>query len=278
QVGSPFNAPVLAMETYSGFLVAGGEFTGLVSVTDPLLAHVAVLEGDEWSQLADGADAPVRAMLTAGDDLYVGGDLFFGETPAFGLGRLSSMGTAFQLMLTPSAAFFDPSIQDSRINDLALHGDDLYFGGRFFLGTMNLMGQNLGVIDIATLAVEPMIILDNDVHSTAMDEERLVIGGAFALTYPYVVTLDLTTGIPVREALQFTIYPNPVENALLITSEDLELLSTIEVFDAAGRPVAVPFTRVDRKLQLNVEDLANGSYMVRANSAKGPIGAQFVKE
>ena len=75
----------------------------------------------------------------------------------------------------------------------------------------------------------------------------------------------------------FTLYPNPSESVLNISSKNDIKLSSICVYDILGRLIiAVPdakgFTTID------VANLAAGTYLVKLNSNTGSTSSQFIKK
>lgn len=277
QIGSKFNAPVLAMETYLGFLIVGGEFTGLVNATDPLIAHLAQLEGNEWGQLFEGTDAAVRTLLADSTDLYIGGDLYANIAVTFGLAKISSLSPTIELLL-PGHADYISNFGPAYISSMTMLDGDLYFAGNFNMEFFTVYGNMVAKYEGTPDAIEPMIAVDAPANAITSMGNQLIVGGDFSMQYPHIVTLDITTGITDRNELQFSVSPNPVQHELVIDLADHDLISNIEIIDASGHLVAVPVTRADRTLRVNVKELAQGSYVVRANSIKGPISTKFVKE
>ncbi len=278
QIGSFFNGKILTMETYNGFLVAGGEFTGLVNATDPLIAHVALLEGNEWSQLADGVDATVRDLLTVGSDLYVAGDLFANIAVTFGLAKLTNMAPAFELLLPNHADYMSNLGGPSYINAIAMHENELWFTGRFDLYTFTEIGNTVGRYLGAPDMVEPMINVEAPGNAIASVGEQVIVGGEFVNLYPYIIALDLTTSIGERDAAGLQISPNPVRHELIIDADAIGPDAAIEIIDAAGRIAAVPQHRSDRTIRISVEDLAPGTYVLRAVTDRGAVSSKFVKQ
>ena len=277
-IGSYLDGRVLDLKTYMGFLVAAGEFTGVAYATDPLIAHVAILEGNEWSQLANGTDAPVRAMLVEGTNLYLGGDLFVQQVPTFGLARLSNMQPVIEELLPSHETYMDPQLEPNAIRALTMVGDELYVSGRFFIGGMiGAYGNNVAKFVEQYNVIEPMISTEGDVNTMASLANKLVIGGEFQLQFPHIAMLDITTAIEDPGSLSIGVSPNPVHDMLTI---DMEISSnaTIEVIDASGKEVIARATRNSDRIQLDVKDLSTGTYLVKI-TAEGTIhSARFVKE
>ncbi len=69
----------------------------------------------------------------------------------------------------------------------------------------------------------------------------------------------------------FDLYPNPAENTLSILNK--ELISNIEVYDAQGK---LQFSTTQSVIDISA--LRNGTYFLRATSAKGSTTQKFIKK
>lgn len=278
-VGSRFNGRVLDLETYFGFLIAGGEFTGLETSTDPLVAHIAQLEGNEWGQFLEGTDAPVRVLMTDGNDLYIGGDLFVNIAVTFGLAKITNMGSEIEELLPNHADYIFPGNGPTYISSLAMNGDDLYFGGVFYMGVGTIMGNNLGIFEGAPDSASPMIVVEAPVRALATKDNKLYVGGEFSQQYAHFVSLDLTTSIrPEPGTIELSIHPNPAIETVVLTNPQGERIDAIRVLDAAGREVLVPMTRNHENLRLEVKALSAGTYTIQSISNGQPATARFIKQ
>ncbi len=275
-VGSRFNGRVLDLETYFGFLIAGGEFTALENDTDPLIAHIALLEGFEWGQFLEGTDASVRALLTDGTDLYIGGDLFIDIAPVFGLAKVTNMGSEIEELLPNLVNYIFPANGPTYISSLVKGPDGLYFGGSFSMGIGMEIGNNLGLFT-GIDAVAPMVMVDAPVHALALQNDRLYAGGDFSAMYPYIISLDLTTSIggPV-DHMQLSVHPNPVADQVTITSSDR--IENIRIIDNAGREVSAPIVRRNDGLQIDARSLAPGAYTINGTVGNKPATAKFIMQ
>lgn len=277
QVGGLFNAPVLALASHDGRLVAAGEFTGLDNGTDAL-GHVAVLEGGEWLPLGDGLDATVRTLLDRDGVLYAGGDLFENAVPRFGLARLAATADTWELLL-PTHDLYMSGNEPLYIGTLASSGTDLYFGGSFGLFTGMTVGAQVGRFLGTPDAVEPIASFFEPVNALALLDDRLIAGGAFQ-NGSYLAATDLTTGIadPRAERIGIEVLPNPASELAVVTLDrDVASGAVLDVLDVSGRHVMAPLALRDRRTAMDVSGLADGTYVLRVRGADLYATRRFVK-
>jgi hypothetical protein len=67
------------------------------------------------------------------------------------------------------------------------------------------------------------------------------------------------------ERNSFQLSPNPATNRVNIQSENL--IETIEIFDLIGKSVKIINSINDNQLDLNIEDLNSGFYMIKVNNS-----------
>jgi hypothetical protein len=84
-------------------------------------------------------------------------------------------------------------------------------------------------------------------------------------------------GINVNEitAEGFSIYPNPVQNSLMIQSENL--VKSIAILDNTGKRIELPIIALNNNVQVNTESLPTGIYHVQVITANGASTQRFVK-
>lgn len=279
-MGSIFNDAVLTLATHNGELIAGGLFTQMLTVNDPLTQHVARFDGTEWLELAAGLDAPVRCLLEVDGSLYAGGDLFANIVPTFGLAKLENGATEWTELLPDHADYMFNGIGPSYIASLVENNGMLYFGGQFGMEFMMVYGNNIASFNGEPDGVSPMAVLNNEVHSVALWNERLVMGGAFDLSYPHVASVDISTGISGNDVILIDalIYPQPARDVVTLEIADRDLSSAIiRVLDMEGRVVQVPIGRQGERTTLDVRGLASGTYLVQVAMGEGMHATRFIK-
>lgn len=84
------------------------------------------------------------------------------------------------------------------------------------------------------------------------------------------LTENINTGLSNAERVEnFQIYPNPVKNDLFISGAKY-LIGSLSIIDQSGKIVkAAPFN--GQKLSMQMNDLSNGIYFVRLESASGEL-------
>ena len=94
-------------------------------------------------------------------------------------------------------------------------------------------------------------------------------GGYWDYTYVwpmtiYPVSVPQTQGISVAEGMSVSIYPNPAVSSVNVSFSALESAAEVELFDMTGRRVAAyPVAAGSSNVQIAVDGLANGIYMLR---------------
>jgi hypothetical protein len=120
------NASVYALTLAGGNLYAGGQFNHAGGSN---ARHIATWSGSAWnavkapSDLNDGTDQNVDALLVNGNDLYVGGSfLLAGSWQANHITRWNISAQAWYALANGL---------DSSVASLAVNGNDVYVGGQF---------------------------------------------------------------------------------------------------------------------------------------------------
>ncbi len=278
-VGSAFDAPVHALATHNGVLVAGGAFTTIQTPTLPPPAlHVAELDGNEWGQHGDGLDATVRTLLDVNGTLYAGGDLYANIVVTFGLARIGQGAATWEHLLPNHASYMPDGAGPSWIGSLAERDGSIYFGGAFYVYTWSELGSHIARWDGIDL-VTPLAVPELPVRAIAVSGTNLTLGGEFEVWQPHVCTLDLTTGIDAPLNVQFTLSPNPVTDVLRLTLPDVDLThARMTITDASGRMVAVPVKRGTENMTIDVRNLPAGAYQVRIEEGNATGVQRFVKQ
>ncbi|MEI6784637.1 MAG: Ig-like domain repeat protein, partial [Verrucomicrobiota bacterium] len=179
----------------------GGDFTSATNANGVATnaSRVAKWDGTNWSALAGGVSATVRALAVSGTDLYVGGD-FTSATNANGVATNASRvakwdGTNWS---APAGGV------NSKVIALAVSGTNLYVGGAFGSvtnGATRLPASSLAKLNLTTGQWSVYGGLDNQVNALALAGSTLYAGGLFtaatngasAVSAYRIARLDLTT-------------------------------------------------------------------------------------
>jgi hypothetical protein len=179
----------------------------------------------------------------------------------------------------------------NNIKHIESNGATLLAAGDFWCGSGMTMGNNLmeysqQTIDTITYNIcEPLIWNDSAVHTFTTMGGQLYFGGAFSImysasatdTFNHVAALALqSTGIDkVKSAISVQAYPNPTANIVTVKTSG-ELLTAVEVFDITGRMVLANSSK-GSSVMLNVVELPNGIYNIRAHTDKGTGNVRIIK-
>lgn len=73
-------------------------------------------------------------------------------------------------------------------------------------------------------------------------------------------------------------YPNPAANMLNITNSENMLVNLVEIYDITGKLISTQNFNQQTELQLNVENLASGTYMLHIQTNEGKAVKKMVKK
>lgn len=76
----------------------------------------------------------------------------------------------------------------------------------------------------------------------------------------------------------FNLYPNPATTFVTITNNENKQLQQITVYDVAGKLISSHNYSNETEIQLNVENLASGTYMLHLETVEGTAIKKFIKK
>ncbi|UUV22284.1 T9SS type A sorting domain-containing protein [Paenimyroides aestuarii] len=79
-------------------------------------------------------------------------------------------------------------------------------------------------------------------------------------------------------AENFNLYPNPANNVVNITNAENMQIQQITVYDVAGKQLSTQTYNNETDIQLNVEHLASGTYMLHLQTNQGTAVKKLVKK
>ena len=79
-------------------------------------------------------------------------------------------------------------------------------------------------------------------------------------------------------ASHFSMYPNPASNIVTITNSENIFVTEIAVYDVAGKLIKTENYNNKTEIQLNVEHLASGTYMLHLQTNEGTAVKKLVKK
>jgi len=89
-----------------------------------------------------------------------------------------------------------------------------------------------------------------------------------------------TVNLSLNEHLssQFNLYPNPATNLVNITNNENILVQQVTVYDIVGKQLSTQTFNSQAEIQLNVENLSNGTYMLHIQTNEGMAVKKLVKK
>ena len=91
---------------------------------------------------------------------------------------------------------------------------------------------------------------------------------------PEVVNLSVTEQL----AAKFNLYPNPATNVVNISNSENMVVQQVTIYDIAGKQLSTQSFNNDAEIQLNVENLASGTYLLYLQTKEGIAVKKLVKK
>ncbi len=79
-------------------------------------------------------------------------------------------------------------------------------------------------------------------------------------------------------AAKFNLYPNPATNVVNITNSENMQVQQVTVYDIAGKQLSTQTYNDETQIQLNVENLASGTYMLHLQTNEGTAVKKLIKK
>ena len=79
-------------------------------------------------------------------------------------------------------------------------------------------------------------------------------------------------------AAKFNLYPNPASNVVNITNSENMLVNQVTIYDTTGRLITTENYNTEAEIQLNVENLASGTYLLYLQTTEGTAVKKLVKK
>jgi len=99
-------------------------------------------------------------------------------------------------------------------------------------------------------------------------------------TYPHPQILDLCgsyLGMETISPTDFSVFPNPSDNGIVYIENNLgEEISCIEVYDLEGKQKMNSVIHSSEKVQLDLQHLSKGMYILQVHSSKGTVHKKLV--
>lgn len=79
-------------------------------------------------------------------------------------------------------------------------------------------------------------------------------------------------------ALKFNLFPNPATNVVNLTNNENMSVNQVTIYNIAGKEIKKQTFNNEMNIQLNVEDLASGTYMLHVETEQGMAVKSLVKK
>lgn len=79
-------------------------------------------------------------------------------------------------------------------------------------------------------------------------------------------------------ATKFNLYPNPANSVVNITNTENMVVNQVAIYDVAGKQLSTQNFNNEAEIQLNVENLASGTYMLHLQTNEGTAVKKLVKK
>ncbi|SFN71691.1 Por secretion system C-terminal sorting domain-containing protein [Paenimyroides ummariense] len=97
---------------------------------------------------------------------------------------------------------------------------------------------------------------------------------ALAAVPPEVINLSVNEQL----ATKFNLYPNPVTSLVNITNSENMVVQQVTVYDISGKQLNTQSFNNETQIQLNVENLASGTYMLHIQTNEGLAVKKLIKK
>ena len=88
---------------------------------------------------------------------------------------------------------------------------------------------------------------------------------------------DYQLSVPSYAKNELKLFPNPTQNVVQITTEN-DLISTVSIYDLAGKEVLNLLNINDFKVDIAIQDLSLGTYIVKVKTENNVLFQRFVKQ
>src|SRR5690606_38844472 len=93
-----------------------------------------------------------------------------------------------------------------------------------------------------------------------------------------IPTRPAHVGVNEQLTAKFTMYPNPATNVVNITNSENMVVNQVTVYDITGKQLRTHTFNNEAEIQLNVENLVSGTYMLHLQTNKGTAVKKLVKK
>lgn len=97
---------------------------------------------------------------------------------------------------------------------------------------------------------------------------------ALKVVPPNIIALSINEQL----ATKFSVFPNPANNIVNITNNENIGVEQLQVYDVSGKAVQSQIFNIENQVQLNIGNLASGTYMLHIKTNKGVAVKKIIKK
>lgn len=244
--------------------------------------------GNVTYDFGSGDDEVWTLALQNDGKIVVAGNVSNGSDKDFGLLRYDASGVLDNTFGTAGAVITElgANIDDYPLQAIMQPDNKILVAGVQFGTTQDLVIARYnanGTLDNAFgtngLVIEDINNTDDIAFDIALQSDgKIVITGVSDGDF---MTSRYTSGLvgieDIVELSSFNLYPNPVKDQLIITTEN-EKINNIKMMDATGKTISIANEITQNTTTINVADLAKGLYILQIQTGKGIATKRFIKE
>lgn len=267
-----------ALHVHNGKLIVGGSLSFLDSLGTK---SIFTINGSSVETLDAGLPNMVYALETYNGELYAGTD-YLNDAQTDTAGLMVYRNSQWQRVV-PELGFGAAAAQ-AAIYTMEATPYGMVFGGEFQISP--LIGQFSINIGAYNGSVIPLGVMNGPVRCLFHDGPTLYVGGEFTqansqMPTPlgYIANLYLpdylsTSTAPLPGRME--IFPNPASHLVHIKTDASLKLNGVELYDIKGTRLSVPVEYKKSGVELDVQSLRPGHYIIRLSNEHGILEEKLV--
>ncbi len=160
----------------------------------------------------------------------------------------------------------------------------LYAENLFLLEELNLKNENNTILTVMLTCdfegnpcVLPLTCVTVDDEVAATNDEPPY--DTWYIAADFIYSEDCTLGISSQEVNLFSIYPNPAQNELFITSKNSSVNLKIKIYNLEGKLLSTKDIAFEKQVSIDVSNLTSGIYFLNIEDENGNTTIKkFIKQ
>jgi hypothetical protein len=195
-------------------------------------------------------------------------------------------------ILTEEGHLYQYSMNTQTLTGLIICPEDEQF---FFGNTLQVAGNNHLIFTAGNKGIRKVMITNDgeiisqiiystpdgqSINTSSLYGTNIIFGGTLSeildgvAQYPFLLSIDYTTGVIETTLPDIHIFPNPSTDWIKI--DGLKETSHVQIFDIAGKLVLSQECQIEETI--NISDLNAGMYIVHVQNSEGVYSTKLVKE